>query len=136
MKRLPEVVLALNIEVTRLTRKKPMDAIKDKSIDAKSSTTYSRPVGFKEKRSDSSKNVYAVSEPEGDQRRVTDPIWSLKVFNIEKLLVKKGEPVLYCLKDGQSVVSSEKSFRLFLPELSYLLKEFVDLKKLLKHGDC
>ena len=100
MKRLPEVVLALNIEVTRLTRKKPMDAIKDKSVDAKSSTTYSRPVGFKEKRSDSSKNVYAVSEPEGDQRRVTDPIWSLKVFNIEKLLVKKGEPVLYCLKDG------------------------------------
>ena len=77
-----------------------MDAIKDKSVDAKSLTTYWRPVGFKEKRSDSSKNVYAVSEPEGDQRRVTDPIWSLKVFNIEKLLVKKGEPVLYCLKDG------------------------------------
>ena len=86
MKRLPEVVLALNIKVTRLTRKKPMDAIKDKSVDAKSSTTYSRPVSFKEKRSDSSKNVYAVSEPEGDQRRVTDPIWSLKVFNIENYL--------------------------------------------------
>ncbi|CAH3123729.1 unnamed protein product [Pocillopora meandrina] len=86
--------------IVELTRKKPMDAIKDKSVDAKSSTTYSRPVGFKEKRSDSSKNVYAVSEPEGDQRRVTDPIWSLKVFNIEKLLVKKGKPVLYCLKDG------------------------------------
>ena len=43
--RFPEVVLALNIEVTRLTRKKPIDAIKDKSVDAKSSTTYSRLVG-------------------------------------------------------------------------------------------
>ena len=31
-------------------------------------------------------------------------------------------------KMDQSVVSSEKSFRLFLLELSYLLKEFVDLK--------
>ena len=55
MKRLPEVVLALNSEVTRLTRKKPVDAIKDKSVDAKSSTTYSTPVGLMEKRLDSSK---------------------------------------------------------------------------------
>ena len=113
-----------------------MDAINDKSIDAKSSTTYSRPVGFKEKRSDSSKNVYAVSEPEGDQRRVTDPIWYLKVFNIENYLWKKANLFSIVWKMGQSVVSSEKSFRLFLPELSYLLKEFVDLKKLLKQGDC
>ena len=50
VKRLPEVLLALNSEVTRLTGKKPVDAIKDKSVDAKSSTTYLRPIGLKEKR--------------------------------------------------------------------------------------
>ncbi|PFX12993.1 hypothetical protein AWC38_SpisGene22967 [Stylophora pistillata] len=37
---------------------------------------------------------------EGGQRRATDPIWSLKVFNIEKALVNEKEPVLYYLKDG------------------------------------
>ena len=54
-----------------------MDAIKEKVVDAKSSMTYSRPVGLKEKRIDSSKNVrylYAADELEGGQRRATDPI--------------------------------------------------------------
>ena len=75
-KRLTEVVEALNSEVTRLTGKKPFDAIKEKAVDAKSSTTYSRPVGLKEKRLDSLLNVrylYAAGELEGGQRRATDP---------------------------------------------------------------
>ena len=38
-KRLPEVILALNSEATRLTGKKPVDAIKEEVVDAKSSTT-------------------------------------------------------------------------------------------------
>ena len=42
---------------------------------------------------------YAAGELEGGQRRATDPIWSLKVFNIEKSFVNKEEPVLYYLKD-------------------------------------
>ena len=86
VKRLAEVVLALNSEVTRLTGEKPIDAIKDKSVDAKSSTTYSRPVSL-EKRLNYSKNVrhlYAASELEGGQTRALDPIWSLKVFGIER----------------------------------------------------
>ena len=41
VKRLPDVVLAL-------TGNKSVDAIKEKSVDAKSSMTYSRPVGLKE----------------------------------------------------------------------------------------
>ena len=36
----------------------------------------------------------------GGQRRATSPIWPVKVLNIEKSLVKKGEPILYYLKDG------------------------------------
>ena len=67
--------------------KKPVDAIKDKSIDAKSSTSYLTPVGLKEKRLDSSKNVrylYTPGELKGDQRRATDSVWSMKVYNIER----------------------------------------------------
>ena len=47
VKRLPEVVSALNREKTRLTGRRPVDAIKEKMINAKSSTLYSR-LGKKE----------------------------------------------------------------------------------------
>ena len=66
VKRLPEVVSALNREKTRLTEKRPVDAIKEKTINAKSSTFYSRHVGKNEKRLDSSVNVrylFAPGEP-------------------------------------------------------------------------
>ena len=103
VKRLPEVVSALNNEKTRLTGRRPVDAIKEKAINAKSSTLYSRPVGKKEKRLDSSVNVrylFAPGELEGGGRRATDPNWSLKVFNISSSIVNENEPVLYYLKDG------------------------------------
>ena len=103
VKRLPEVVSALNSEETRLTGKKPVDAIKEKVVNAKPSTNYSRPVGLKENKLDYSVNVrylWAPGELEGGQKRATDPIWSLKVFNMEKSIVKESEPVLYYLKDG------------------------------------
>ena len=68
MKRIPAVVSALNSEVTGLAGKKPVEAIEEKVVDVKSSTTYLRPVGRnsdkpfkfigeKEKRLDSSKNM-------------------------------------------------------------------------------
>ena len=50
VKRLPEVVGALNNEVTSLTGKKPVIAIKEKAVASKPSTKYSRPVGMKEKK--------------------------------------------------------------------------------------
>ena len=49
VKRLPEVVSALNNEVTRLIGKKSAEAIKETSILSKSATPYSRPVGLNEK---------------------------------------------------------------------------------------
>ena len=103
VKRLPEVVRALNNEVTRLTGKRPVDAIRERVVNAKSSVRSSRPVGLKEKRLDSSVNVRYLSAPselEGGKKRATDPNWSLKVYRIDRSIVKKGEPVLYYLKDG------------------------------------
>jgi len=51
VKRLPEVVSALNNEVTSLIGKKPAIAIKEKSVYGRPSTPYTRPVGKRKKKS-------------------------------------------------------------------------------------
>ena len=81
--RLPAVIPALNKEVTQLTSKKPAEAIKKKTVSAKPSTPYLRPVGVNEKKVPSGVSVcylYQPSELEGGHQRATDPIWSLKVY--------------------------------------------------------
>ena len=103
VKRLPDVVNALNNEVTRLTGKKPASAIKEKNIVSKPSTPYSRPVGVNEKKLPPLINVrylYQPGELEGGTKRATDPIWSLKVYQVVKNMTKPNEPVVYYLSDG------------------------------------
>ena len=103
MKRLPEVVAALNNEITSLTGKKPAKAIKQKSVFAKPSSSYKRPVGMKEKVLPYIVRVrflYLPGELEGGTKRATDPVWSLKVFNIETMIQKTDTPVMYYLRDG------------------------------------
>ncbi|KAL9954763.1 hypothetical protein ACROYT_G042338 [Oculina patagonica] len=103
VKRLPEVVTALNNEVTSLTGKKPAAAIKEKAVSSKPSSKYTRPVGLKEKKLPSLVNVRYLFQPgelEGGVKRATDPIWSLKVYSIERSVTKPDQPVLYYLHDG------------------------------------
>ena len=103
VKRLPEVVSALNNEVTSLIGKKPAVAIKEKSVYARPSTPYTRPVGKREKILPSLVQVrylYQPGELEGGVKRATDPIWSLKVFALKELSSKPDQPVLYYLRDG------------------------------------
>ena len=50
VKRLPDVVSALNNEVTSLIGKKPSVAIKEKAVSSKPSTKYNRPVGVAKKK--------------------------------------------------------------------------------------
>ena len=79
--RLPAVISALNKEVTRLTGKKPVEAIKKKTVSANPSTPYLRPVGVNEKKLPPGSSVcylYQPGELEGGRRRATDPIWSLR----------------------------------------------------------
>ena len=102
VKRLPDVVRALNNEITRLTGQRPASAIKEKSVVAKPSTPYSRPVGVNEKKLPPLINVrylYQPGELEGGTKRATDPIWSLKVYQVVKNMTKPNEPVVYCLSD-------------------------------------
>ena len=102
--RLPAVISALNKEVTRLTDcQKPVDAIKKKTVPSKPSTPYLRPVGVNEKKLPSGLSVrylYQPGELEGGRRRATDPIWSLNVYEIEKIMIKQDAPVIYYLFDG------------------------------------
>ena len=108
VKRLPKAVSALNNEVTRLIGKKPAQAIKEKAVSSKPSTPYSGPVGLNEKKLPPQVNLrylYQPGELEGGGKRATDPIWSLKVYNIEKVVTKPEEPVMYYLFDG-----SKRSF--------------------------
>ena len=103
VKRLPEVVSALNNEVTSLIGKKPAVAIKEKAVFSKPSTKYFRPVGQKEKKLPSLVSVrylYQPGELEGGVKRATDPVWSLKVYSVERSFTKPNQPVLYYLHDG------------------------------------
>jgi len=103
VKRLPEVITALNNEETRLTGKKPAVAIKEKAVFSKPSTPYTRPVGEKEKIIPSFvpvRYLYQPGELEDGAKRATDPILSLKVYNIERSFIKPNQPVLYYLHDG------------------------------------
>ena len=105
--RLPGVVAALNGEVTRLTGKKPSDAIKAKTLrrstQKPSSVVPGRPVGLKEQKVPSGVGVrflYQPRELEGGRRRATDPVWSLEVYRLGRSVTKSDEPVLYYLQDG------------------------------------
>ena len=95
VKRLPEVVSALNNEVTRLIGKKPAVAIREKAVASKPATTYMRPVGENERKLSPLAHVRYLHYPgelEGGGRRATDPIWSLQVFKIQKVVTKPDTP--------------------------------------------
>ena len=44
--------------------------------------------------------LYQPGELEGGGKRATDPIWSLKVYTLERAVSKQNEPVLYYLHNG------------------------------------
>ena len=102
VKRLPAVVAALNGEVTRLTGKRPSDAIKAKTLMQKPSSTISgRSIGPHEQKLPSPVGVrflYQPGELEGGRRRATDPVWSLDVYQLGRSVTKPDEPVLYYLQ--------------------------------------
>ena len=101
---LPDVVAALNDEVTRLTGKKPKDAIKASAVARKpSSVVAGRHVGLQEPILSSSARVrylYQPGELEGGRRRATDPVWSLPVHSVRNVVRQSGQPALYYFNEG------------------------------------
>ena len=92
---LPSVVAALNGEVTRLTGKKPSDAIKAKMLrhgaQKPSSVVPGHPVGLEEQKVPSGVGVrylYQPGELEGGRQCATDPVWSLEVHSLGRSVTK------------------------------------------------
>jgi len=100
---LPDVVAALNDDVTRLTGKKPKDAIRASAVAHKPSAPASRPVGLKEPLLPSGtlvRYLYAPGELEGGRRRATDPVWSLTIHTVRNVVRQSSQPALYYLNEG------------------------------------
>ena len=106
VKRLPQVLKAMNSEPTRLTGKEPSSAIGlDKvNVGGGRGGGYKRPVGMEEVRLPPGvlvRYLYAPGEGEGgERRRATDPIWSLGIYNLSRSVVSSDQPVLYYLSKG------------------------------------
>jgi len=94
--RLHAVVAALNGEVTRLTGKKPSEAIKARSVAQKpSSTVPGLAVGLDEPLLPSDalvRYLYAPGELEGGRRRATDHMWSLTTHTVRIVVQRGGQP--------------------------------------------
>ena len=95
--RLPDVIKALNNEPTRLTGKKPSEAIKMKNVSVSPSAP-----GQDEKMLPTNVNVRYLYQPGelegGERRRATDPIWSLDTYQIGSIIERK--PIMYYLANG------------------------------------
>ena len=85
------VVWLPDVVSTWVIGKKPGEAIKEKAVYSKPATSCVRPVGVREKWIPSStvfRYLYQPGELEGGRKRATDPIWSLKVYDIGKPITK------------------------------------------------
>ena len=103
VKRLPDVVSALNNEVTSLIGKKPAFCNK-KGCCCKTFNSLFKACWCERKKNLPSNvkvhYLYQPGEVEGGTKRATDPIWSLNVYSLEKAVDKQEERVLYYLYDG------------------------------------
>jgi len=101
---LPALIAALNEELTRLTAKKPKDAIKATRVAQKPSSVVSgRPIGHEEPLIPSSVRVrylYQPGELNGVRRRATDPVWSLTSHTVRNVVRQAGQPAFYYLTEG------------------------------------
>ena len=103
VKRLPEVVKALNNEETRLIDAIPKEAIKMDNVPQHPALPpkKGRKVGFEEEVIPGTalvRYLYAPGEVENDERkRATDPIWSLKTFHIRTYTIRENQPIQYYL---------------------------------------
>ena len=101
VKRLPDVIHALNNEKTKMIGKKPADAIKSKLVNQfgiqQNKVTSLQPLLPADTLV---RYLYEPGELEGGTtRRATDPIWSITIHNISHYIQKPNQPTLYYLAD-------------------------------------
>ena len=93
------------IAMTSLTGKMPSAAVKANTVAQKpSSLVAGRAVGLEEKKLPSGVDVRYLYQPgklEGVCRVATEPVCSLQVYRLRRVVPKHGQPVLYYLLDGR-----------------------------------
>ena len=90
---LPQVVTAINDEPTRLTGKKPSEAIRSSLVSHKHSLPAKRTIGTEEPLIPSTACVRYLYQPgklEGGRRRATDPVWSLNIHTVRNVIRQTG----------------------------------------------
>ena len=101
--RLPAVIKAINNTLTWLTGKKPVDAIKGKSVTAKASLPFITPELPILPPNAQVRHLYAAGELEGSGKRATDPVWSMSTHGIRNVVSKTtASPSMYYLKGGRA----------------------------------
>ena len=99
--RLPDVIKALNDEETRLIGMKPSNAIKKSEVKTQSSAPQKLKNEIQIPSDVNLRYLYEPGELEGgNQRRATDPIWSLEMYTIDSVVKKPNDPILYYLSEG------------------------------------
>ena len=97
VKRLPDVIKAMNNESTKITGKEVTEIRYNKP-------NYKRVVGLDEVRLPPAVKVWFLFTPGkdegGEKRRATDPIWSLETYDLSRSVVQSHQPVLYYLLEG------------------------------------
>ena len=94
--------------------KKPIDAIKLKTVKQNPSAPIKFGTNLKEKQLPDNvlvRYLYYPGELEGGQRRrATDTIWSLDVYRIGNVIIKPDEPILYYLEQNASHFVTKRGF--------------------------
>ena len=97
VKRLPDVIKAMNNESSKITGKEVTEIKNNKP-------KYKRLIGSDEVRLPPGVKVrflFAQGEDEGGEKiRATDPIWSLETYDLSRSVVQTDQLVLYCLSQG------------------------------------
>ncbi len=114
VKRLPDVIEALNDETTRLIVMEDHEPLTPKLAMQETQVRQISSSPGEEKELVRTGNLfrypYASGELEGgERRRATDPIWSLEAFELDRSIEVDNQPTLYYLKKGpnRSFVSQE-----------------------------
>ena len=97
VKRLPDVIKAMNNESSKITGKELTEIKNNKP-------KYKRLVGSDEVRLPPGVKVrflFTPGEDEGGEKiRATDPIWSIEIYDLSRSVVQTDQPVLYYLSQG------------------------------------
>ncbi len=96
----------MNNSKTRLIGMSPAHAMTLEEVELKPSSKAKRAIGryeeIKLKKGTAVRYMLKLGKLEGDYRhRVTDPYWSLRVYKIKRVVVRRNllQPILYYLKD-------------------------------------